>query len=282
MMEQGKAFTIALAGKGGTGKTTVAALLIRHLIRRRLGTVLAIDADPSSNLNLVLGLPLATTVGDIREAMLAGVQSGSVGTGITRHDFLSTEVRMAVEEGDYVDLLAMGRPEGQGCYCAVNHLLRQIVDGVGRTYDYVVIDNEAGMEHLSRRTTRDVDVLLVVTDPTVRGAKAAQGIVQLAADLEINVGKAMLVVNRVNGDVSAGSGRALSLPKWQGLPAPLRETLAGLKGIELAGVIPADPLVGEFDAIGRPLVELDEASPAAQAVEAIAAELLRPVAVGVR
>ncbi len=248
--------TIALAGKGGTGKTTVAALLVRSLVQRRAGAVLAIDADPSSNLNLVLGLPLETTVGDIREGLLANVQSGAVGTGVTRHDFLSAEIRMAVEEGDTVDLLAMGRPEGQGCYCAVNHMLRDIVDGLGRAYRYVVIDNEAGMEHLSRRTTRDVDVLLAVTDPTVRGLKAAEGIVKLAAELDINVGQSWLVVNRVNGE----------------LPAALRAEIEALP-IELAAVIPADPRIGEFDAGGRPLVELDADSPAAQAIERLAGRL---------
>ncbi len=256
--------TIALAGKGGTGKTTLAALLIRALVRRRLGTVLAIDADPSSNLNLALGLPLTTTVGDIREDMLAGVQSGSVGTGVTRHDFLNTEIRLAVEEGETVDLLAMGRPEGPGCYCPVNHMLRQIIDGLGRGYDYVVIDNEAGMEHLSRRTTRDVDLLLAVTDPTLRGVKAAEGIVHLARDLEINVGRAMLIVNRVAG----------------ALPLPLQEIIDGL-GVPLAAVIPADSAVGEFDALGRPLVELDAASPASRAVEALADRVIRlPAALG--
>jgi CO dehydrogenase maturation factor len=190
--------------------------------------------------------------------MLAGVQNGSVGTGITRHDFLKTEIRLAVEEGNTVDLLAMGRPEGQGCYCPVNHMLRQIIDGLGQSYDFVVIDNEAGMEHLSRRTTRDVDFLLVVTDPTVRGVKAAEGIVKLAGDLQINVGRAVLIVNRVEGE----------------LPPALRQTLDGLNA-ELAGVIPADPRVGEFDAMGRPLVELGSDSPAAQAIEALAEKLLR-------
>ena len=250
--------TIALAGKGGTGKTTVAALLIRALVRRRLGAVLAIDADPSSNLNLALGLPLTATVGDIREDMLRGVQSGSVGTGITRHDFLNTEIRMAVEEGEAVDLLAMGRPEGQGCYCPVNHMLRQIIDGLGRTYDFVVIDNEAGMEHLSRRTTRDVDLLLVVTDPTVRGMKAAEGILQLATELDIHVGRAMLILNRVAGE----------------LPPALQGTIDGL-GVPLAAAVPADPAVGEFDAVGRPLVELDADTPASRAVEALADLVLR-------
>jgi CO dehydrogenase maturation factor len=250
--------TIALAGKGGTGKTTVAALLVRHLVKRQHATVLAIDADPSSNLNLVLGLPLTTTVGDIREGMLAGVQSGAVGTGITRHDFLNAEIRLAVEEGDRVDLLAMGRPEGQGCYCPVNHMLRQIIDGLGKAYDYVVIDNEAGMEHLSRRTTRDVDVLLVVTDPTVRGVKAAEGIVKLAQDLEINVSHALLVINRVSG----------------ALPPALQEAVDGIV-VEMGVVIPADPQVGEFDANGRPLVELAADSPAALAIEALAEKIVR-------
>lgn len=250
--------TIALAGKGGTGKTTVAALLVRHLVRRRLGTVLAIDADPSSNLNLVLGLSLTTTVGEIREALLAGVQNGSVGTGITRHDFLQTEIRLAVEEGGHVDLLAMGRPEGQGCYCSVNHMLREIIDGFSQHYDFVVIDNEAGLEHLSRRTTRDVDILIVVTDPTVRGTKTAAGIVKLADELHINVGRTMLVVNRVEGD----------------LPPPLRQALDGLN-TALTGVIPADPCVAEYDAVGRPLVELGADSTAARAIEALAEKLLR-------
>ncbi len=251
--------TLALAGKGGTGKTTVAALLIRALTRRRLGPVLAIDADPSSNLNLALGLPLTLTVGDIREAMLAGVQDGSVGTGIARRDFLNTRIRLAVEEGETVDLLAMGRPEGQGCYCAFNHMLREIVDGLGRPYGYVVIDNEAGMEHLSRRTTRDVDVLVVVTDPTVRGVKAAEGIVKLTGELDINVQRSVLIVNRVNGALT-----------------PALQQAVDEIGLGAAFVIPADPAIGSLDANGRPLVELDSASPAGQAIDALLAHLLQP------
>lgn len=249
--------TIALAGKGGTGKTTIAALLIRFLVQRRLGTVLAIDADPAANLNLALGLPVAATVGDIREGMLTEVQAGSVGTGITRHDFLNTQLRLAMEEGEQVDLLVMGRPEGQGCYCPVNHMLRDIIDKLGRQYDFVVIDNEAGMEHLSRRTTRDVDVLLVVTDPTVRGVTAAESIIKLADELQIHVGQTLLVVNRASGE----------------LPASLRAKLEQLPA-RLAAIIPNDPAVGALDAEGQPLIGLDTRSPALEAIELLARHLL--------
>ena len=145
--------TIALAGKGGTGKTTFAALLVKYLVAQQAGSILAIDADPSSNLNLALGLPLEQTIGDIREEMLGQVNKmdGSLNgrPGMTKFDYLDYEIEYALVEGDQVDLLAMGRPEGAGCYCAVNHILRDIIDRRGRSYDFVVIDNEAGMEHLS-------------------------------------------------------------------------------------------------------------------------------------
>jgi CO dehydrogenase maturation factor len=246
--------TIALAGKGGTGKTTVAALLVRFLTQDNGRTVLAIDADPSTNLNLALGLPLTRTVGDIREELLDEARSGAVATGGARQDYLNYQLRLAIEEGDVVDLLAMGRPEGPGCYCPVNHMLRQIVDGLGAQYDYIVIDNEAGMEHLSRRTTKDVDLLLVITDPTIRGVKAAEGIVALAGELDINVKRIVLVVNRVVGDE---------------LPQPLQDAIEGME-VELAARIPDDPNVYRLDAWGKPLVELSQDSPAAVVVRSIA------------
>jgi CO dehydrogenase maturation factor len=242
--------TIAFAGKGGTGKTTLAALLIRYLTEDNGHTVLAIDADPATNLYLALGLPLTRSVGDIREDLLDEAQSGAITTGVARQDYLNYQLRLSVEEGDEVDLLSMGRPEGPGCYCPVNHMLRQIVDGLGEKYDYIVIDNEAGMEHLSRRTTKDVDLLFVVTDPTIRGIKAAEGILELAGSLNINIKRIALVVNRVVGDE---------------LPKPLLDAIEGM-GIELAGMIPADPNVNELDAWGRPLIELSADSPAAVSI----------------
>ncbi|NOZ26446.1 MAG: AAA family ATPase [Chloroflexi bacterium] len=249
--------TIALAGKGGTGKTSIAALLIRTLTERGVGSILAIDADPASNLHLALGLPLGQTVGDIREDTLQEAQGGALPTGMARRDWLDYAVRLAVEEGDDVDLLAMGRPEGPGCYCAVNHLLRQIVDALGQGYDYVVIDNEAGMEHLSRRTTRDVDVLLLVSDPTLRGVLAAGQMARLAESLHIRVGRTYLLLNRVAGS----------------LPPPLQQAIDET-GLELLETIPQDPVLAEFDSTGRPIAELPDTSAAYQAVRSITDRLL--------
>ena len=164
--------TIALAGKGGTGKTTVAALLVDILVKRGEYPILAIDADPSSNLNLALGVPLNKTVGDLREDLLADVQRTQMALGVSQREMLDVQIRMAVEEGEDFDLIAMGKPEGPGCYCPVNHSLRQIIDVMSESYAYVIMDNEAGMEHLSRRTTRDVEWLLLISDPTVRGVTA--------------------------------------------------------------------------------------------------------------
>jgi len=249
--------TIALAGKGGTGKTTVAALLIRALTRRSSQPVLAIDADPATNLHMALGLPMPATAGEIREEMLDTAQAGQLGVAISRHDYLTREIRMALEEGDQVDLLAMGRPEGQGCYCAVNHLLRQIIDDLGRSYDFVVIDNEAGMEHIARRTTKDVDLLLVVTDPSLRGLRTAASIAEMARDIEVNVKKSMLIVNRVEGELTPEQQAAIEATR-----------------LELAALIPADARVNQLDAQGLPLLHLDGDSPAGQAVDALTDRLV--------
>ncbi|HSB88673.1 MAG TPA: cellulose synthase operon protein YhjQ/BcsQ [Anaerolineales bacterium] len=242
---------LALAGKGGTGKTTLAALLIRSLLRRGQGPVLAIDADPAMNLHLALGLPAPTTVGELREDV-RGAQ-----LAVSRHEYLTHQVRLAVEEGDQVDLLAMGRPEGQGCYCAVNHLLRQILDDLGKSYTWVVVDNEAGMEHISRRTTRDVDLLVVVTDPTVRGARAAQTIAAMAAESDVAVRRKVLVVNRVRGD----------------LPSELSAAFEAT-GLPIAAMLPADDRLSDLDAQGISLLQLNGASPAGQAVEALTDQVL--------
>jgi len=255
--------TIAVAGKGGTGKTTVAAMIVRYLIERKTGSILAIDADPSSNLHSVLGLDLPETIGDIREDMLdevqaAGAMAGSMPGGMSKQDYLDYQVRMALVEGDAVDLLAMGRPEGQGCYCAANHILRNIMDRLGSGYDYVVMDNEAGMEHISRRTTRDVDHLLLVTDPTQRGITAARRIVEMVPGLEVNVKQMYLIVNRLVGDQ---------------MPSPLAAAVQEI-GVELAGTVPSDPDMAEYEFTGRPLVDLPDDAQVVQAVYRIADSIL--------
>jgi CO dehydrogenase maturation factor len=244
--------TIAVAGKGGTGKTTLTALLIRCLRERKAGSILAIDADPASNLNSVLGMDLVRTVGDVREDTADKARSGRLEAGIAKMDVLDYEINDSLVEGDGVDLLAMGRPEGPGCYCAANNMLRNIVDRMTKAYDWVVIDNEAGLEHLSRRTTRDVDVLLIVSDPTLRGITTAGRVVELISELKTHVGKHFLVVNRVTGDL-----------------AP--EVLAAIERLHLnlAGTVPMDPMVAQFDAVGRPMVDLPADSPVCTALRDI-------------
>jgi CO dehydrogenase maturation factor len=253
--------TIALAGKGGVGKTTVAAMIIKYLVQNQPGSILAIDADPSSNLNMVLGLDLEWTVGDIREDMLAqvkltlvdgGAAMGGLPGGISKREYLEYHVRSSLAEGARFDLIAMGRGEGQGCYCAVNHNLREVVDGMSRHYAYVVIDNEAGMEHLSRRTTRDVQHLFVVSDPSQRGLVAAQRIISMSKELDVRIEQSHLLINRAKGPLTS-------------------ETMAFVEtlGVPLLGSIPADDELLDFDAAGRPLVELPDSSPVYGAVAEI-------------
>ena len=258
--------TIALAGKGGVGKTTIAGMVIKYLVQNTSGPVLAIDADPSSNLNMVLGLDLDWTVGDIREGMLdqvkesltaGGAAMGVLPGGISKRDYLEYEIRSSLSEGDHVDLIAMGRSEGPGCYCAVNHNLREVVDAMSKNYPYVVIDNEAGMEHLSRRTTRDVQHLLVVTDPTQRGIVAAERIASFRNELDIRIENTYLVLNRMMGEI----------------PVPLQERIERMD-IPLLGVVPSDQELMNFEFNGRPLVELGNESPVYQAVVTMMQEIL--------
>ncbi|MCS7286986.1 MAG: AAA family ATPase [Anaerolineae bacterium] len=244
--------TIAVAGKGGTGKTTFAALVVKCLKENTNGLILAVDGDPSSNFHLALGLPLAETVGHIREDTLSQIQKGALQGGISKVDYLELRISKALVEGDRVDLIAMGRPEGPGCYCAANAILRNVIDRLKNDYDYVVIDNEAGMEHISRQTTQNVDVLFVISDPTIKGIMAAKGIVELARELGTKIRKAYLVVNKLNGD----------------LPEMLRDKIQEV-GLELIGALPNEPKMAEFDLVGKPVLELEKTSPLYKAVEDI-------------
>jgi CO dehydrogenase maturation factor len=260
--------TIALAGKGGVGKTTISAMVIKYLSQTQPGAILAIDADPSSNLNMVLGLDLEWTVGDIREGLLdkvktsltaGGAAMGTIDGGITKREYLDYEIRSSLSEGSRFDLIAMGRSEGVGCYCAVNHNLREVVDSISRSYRYVVIDNEAGMEHLSRRTTRDVQVLLVVSDPTQRGIVAAERIAKFRHDLDIHIENAYLILNNLSA---------------KSIPAPLQAQIDALD-IPLLGTVPANDELAEFEFSGRPLVDLGDSSPVYQAIAAMMEKVLK-------
>jgi len=249
--------TIAVAGKGGTGKTTICGLLIQRLAEEHAGPILAIDADPASNLNTVLDLPLEKTVGDVREETSEKARANLLEAGISKQDLLDYEINSSIVEGTDVDLMAMGRPEGPGCYCAANNMLRLIVDQIAGSYPWVVIDNEAGLEHLSRRTTRDVDVLFIVSDATIRGITTAGRVAALLGELETKVGRHYLIVNRAA----------------QGL-SPELEAAIVQNGLDLLAVLPDDALVAEYDAVGKPLVGLPADSPLIAALEPVVSAAL--------
>jgi CO dehydrogenase maturation factor len=255
-----------VAGKGGVGKTLISALLINHLIRQHNGAVLAIDADPSTNLHLALGVDIdfdeLESVGSIREETAVDVQRGSSLGGMSKPDYFEMRIQQAIWEEIDFDLLAMGRPEGPGCYCAANNMLRASIDRLSGGYRYVVIDNEAGLEHLSRRTTRDVDVLLIVSDASMRSILAAGGVSRLIDELHTKVGEQYLIVNRVPVDENGG-------PK---LPEPLGQAIEE-QGLELAGIIPVDPVVAEFDALGKPVGDIPPDSATRQAFDKIVASI---------
>ena len=247
------AFHIALAGKGGTGKTTVAGLLIKYLVGKGKSPILAVDADCNANLNEVLGLEISDTLGQAREDM----KGGKVPSGMTKDVFMSMRLEEAVVEQEHYDLLVMGQPEGAGCYCAANSLLTGFLERLVDNYSYVVMDNEAGMEHISRLTTNNVDLLLIVTDSSRRGLQAGLRINKLAQDLKIGVAKAGLIINQVKGE----------------LPQEVFD-LAAQEGLEVLGTIPEDETVYEYDLQGKPTITIDEANPAVQAAFSIFGNVL--------
>ncbi len=240
---------LAVSGKGGVGKTTFASLVVKYLVEKGLGPVLAVDADSNSNLDLALGLSLESTVGSVREEMSEKTRKGQIPAGMAKQDILEMQIEQALIETPDVDLISMGRPEGPGCYCAINNMLRVFLERLNKNYQYLVIDNEAGMEHLSRRTTRGVDVLFIVSDPSHRGLATAMRIRDLAREMDIGVGRYRLVLSRVRGELSEA----------------VAAEVAGLD-IDLAGIVPDDPEVSELDELGRPLVEIGADSAALQAV----------------
>jgi CO dehydrogenase maturation factor len=195
-------FTIAVSGKGGTGKTTLAGMILRFLLDQRKGPILAVDADSNANLHEVLGVEVRSTIGEARELMKKDVP-----TGMTKDIWFEYKVQESLVESKGFDLIVMGRPEGPGCYCAANTLARKCIDLLTGNYRYIIIDNEAGMEHFSRLTTRDVDLLFVVSDPTRRGILTAARIRNLIHQLDLRILRDVLVINRVQGEPDPTSSR---------------------------------------------------------------------------
>jgi len=238
------AFSIALAGKGGTGKTTLAGLLVKYLVKTGKTPILAVDADCNANLNEVLGLEVTDTLGNAREDM----KKGQVPSGMTKDIFMEMRLEEAIGETEHFDLVVMGQPEGAGCYCAANTLLTNFLERLTGNYSYLVMDNEAGMEHISRLTTHDVDVLLIVSDTSRRGIQAAVRIHELAKELNIGVGKSFLIINQTRQE-----------------PTEAMLDMLGNNGLELIGTVPEDDAVYEYDMNGRPTIELPEDSASVRA-----------------
>jgi CO dehydrogenase maturation factor len=241
------AFTIAVAGKGGVGKTTLAGMLVRYLVDTNHTPVLAVDADSNSNFNEVLGVDLEGTLGDAREDMKKGQSQG-----MTKNLFIEMRLNQCLIEDQGFDLIAMGRPEGAGCYCAANHLLTECMDKLAENYRFLVVDNEAGMEHISRITTQRIDLLYVVSDPSRRSVTAAGRVKSLAEEMNVLKGPAYLVLSQVRGEAS---------------PALLEAVKS--EGLELAGILPDNEELAEVDLAGKPTSRLPEQNPVKAAAKDI-------------
>ncbi|HHV82326.1 MAG TPA: AAA family ATPase [Tepidanaerobacter syntrophicus] len=247
------AYTIAVAGKGGTGKTTLAGFLIDYLIEKKITPILGVDADPNANLNEVLGEDVEITLGDIREDISVKNRDGNLPGGMSKTDYINYKLQQAIIEGHGFDLLVMGRPEGAGCYCFANGILREATDRLSDNYKVMVIDNEAGLEHLSRRTTKSVDIMFAVSECSKRGIEAASRVKELIEELQLDVKELYLIVNRV--------------PK-EGLSDEIKQIIENY-GLKLAGTIPQDELVFEYDNKGTPLVRLPKDSDAVKSARKI-------------
>ena len=246
---------IAVAGKGGTGKTTIAGLLCRSLIARQIRPVLAVDADPNSCLADALGVKVERTIGALRESIRA--QPDLKPAGIAKNEWIERLINESLVESTGLDMIVMGRQEGPDCYCFINHLLRDSLGRIGRSYPAVVIDNEAGLEHLSRRTDGSVDAMLVIAQPSFPGARTAVRIMELVHSLHLDIGACYLVLNRCDGPVA---------------PAVAEEFQR--TGLEIVARIPTDAAVAEAELKGRALADLPADAPAVAAVDGLLATLL--------
>ncbi len=249
---------IAVAGKGGTGKTTVAGLLISRLIKNGQRPVLAVDADADSNLPEVLGLNNTTslaTIGAAREDFFKN--RDTIPAGTPKQVWMEMQLAQALVESKDIDLMVMGRPEGAGCYCYINNMLRKYLETLGKNYPFVVIDNEAGLEHISRRTAQDIARLVIVSDYSLNGLRAARRVRDLAREMKLAVGRVVLLINKAPDVFSEHFNAALADAEL--IPD---------------GCVPLDPKVAEFDISGKPCTQLPDDSPAVMAMDKITANIL--------
>ena len=247
--------TIAVAGKGGVGKTTTCGMIIDYLCNKKNGPVLVVDADANANLNEVLGVEVETSLGAIREEMAQAELKGTLPAGMTKADYADFKFSSAIIEEDDFDMLVMGRTQGKGCYCYVNGVLKTQVDKYAKNYSYVVMDNEAGLEHVARGTLPKVDTMLLVSDCSRRGIQAAARVAEIVEDMGLNPGQMGLVVNRApQGELDAGVLEEIEK-----------------HGLKLLGVLPQDEGVYRCDCDGEPSAKL----PASNPVKAAVGELMK-------
>jgi CO dehydrogenase maturation factor len=242
---------IAVSGKGGTGKTLVSSILVK-LLSKTGKDLLVIDADPDSNIPESLGIDVNKSVGDVREDLKKDVNEGNIPKGMNKWDILDYKIMESIVETPDFDLLMMGRPEGSGCYCAVNNMLRKIIENISSNYDFIVIDTEAGLEHLSRRTTQSVDTMLVISDSSKRGLHTASRVGKLSKELEISFDHIYLILNRVKDGTE------------EEILEKAKET-----GLEIIGLIHDDEIISKFDLEGTPLINLPDGCEPVEVIKGI-------------
>ena len=245
--------TIAVAGKGGVGKTTTCGMLIDYLTKKGQGPVLVVDADANSNLNEVLGVEAEVTLGTIREEMANAELRGTVPAGMTKADYAEFKFNSALIEEDDFDMIIMGRTQGKGCYCYVNGVLKSQVDKYAKNYKYIVMDNEAGLEHVARGTLPQVDTMLLISDCSRRGIQAVARVAEMIGEMELKPGQMGLIVNRAPGGVLD-----------DGVKAEIEK-----HGLNLLGVLPQDEGVYRCDCDGEPSAKLPDSNPVKIALKGI-------------
>ena len=245
--------TIAVAGKGGVGKTTTCGMIIDYLCAKHDGPVLVVDADANSNLNEVLGVEVETSLGQIREEMAQAELKGTIPKGMTKADYAEMKFSSALIEDDDFDMLVMGRTQGKGCYCYVNGVLKTQVDKYAKNYSYIVMDNEAGLEHVARGTLPHVDTLLLISDCSRRGIQAVARIAEMVEEMDLNPGRMGLIVNRAPGGMLD-----------DGVKAEIEK-----HGLKLLGVLPHDEAVYRCDCQGEPSAKLPQDDPMKTALKGI-------------